>query len=162
MTRALPQLLALRRTREQQAAAQLQRVMARHREQEELLARMEVREKETEVAVATHIAQLYRQCVNISLSRADLDLLAAKVDGQYALEAEMHAAVLAAGKDLAAIAAEAEAARKVMLERSRNVQKLDLIVDNLRAEAERAAEIIAESEAERPSIPPCPPEAIFP
>lgn len=154
MSRALPQLLALRRTREQQAAAQLQRAVARHREQEELLARMEVREKETEMAVATQIAHLYRQCVNLRLSRADLDLLMAKVDGQYALEAEMHAAVVAAGKELAAIAAEVEAARKLMLERSRNVQKLDLIVDTLRVEAERAAEVTAEAEAERPQAPP--------
>lgn len=166
MTQAIAQLLALRRMREQQAAAQLQSVVARHRQQQDLLAEMKVREQETAVAVASRIAELYRLCVNDRLSRGDLDLLAAKVNGQYLLEAEMHAAVAGAGKTLAAMAVDVDAARRLLLDRSRNVQKLDLIQDNLRMAAERAAEIAAEAEAERPAAPAAqflsPQEAAFP
>lgn len=150
MSKSLTQLLSLRRNREQQAAIQLQRALARQREHEKALARAYDTATETAKAATARIAELYRQCVNDRLSRGDLDLLGAQVDGQYARAAETRAAVLTAEKTLAGVLTEVDTARAHLIEQSRNVQKLDLILADLRSAAERAAEINAEAEAERP------------
>lgn len=153
MNKSLTQLLSLRRNREQQAAIQLQRMLEREREHEEALERARRKAMETARNAAERIAELYDRCVNERLNRGDLDLLTAQVDGQYAREAQTRVAMVTAEKALTGVRTEVEAARAHLAEQSRNVQKLDLIRADLRATAEKAAEINAEAEAERPSIP---------
>lgn len=150
MTNPLLQLAALRRIREQQASAELQRRTTRLREHEEELARLRADEEDTLKASAGRIARLYGHCVDSPLSPAELDMLMLAVDRQYTLRAEARAAVIAAEEALQQVQAEMEEARRKVTECRRNVEKLDLIFEKSRVAADRRAEVIAEAEAERP------------
>lgn len=156
MTKSLEQLLTLRRMREQQAEAQLQCAMARRLDHERVLERLRREERETVAEVTDRVTQLYQSCIGNPMHNADLDLLAARVDGQYRREADIHASVAAAAEIHADLSATVAAARKVVTERGRNVQKLDLILGDLRQRSDQIAEIMAESEAERPLAGPRP------
>jgi hypothetical protein len=149
----LQQLLGLRRMRERQASAELARALAKQREQETRLTWLRDQQRLLTAAIAQRIATLYRDSVQSLLSRGDLDLLVAAVDHQYRLEADMQTAIHGAETHLATLTHETDEARRQMLERSRTVQKLEQLLDEIRLKAGKQAEVFEEAEAERPFVP---------
>jgi hypothetical protein len=149
-TQALEQLLALRRLRERQASSALARALARQQEQERQLAEMKQQQRALAEAVVARISAIYQASIDSLFLPGELDILVAAVDHQYRLEAEMQTAVQAAQALLATLTQETEQARRLMQERSRTVQKLDSLATEFRAAADARAEIVEESEAERP------------
>jgi hypothetical protein len=150
---ALRQLLDLRRLRERQASAELARRRALEHEQEARVVWLREQQGLLNAAIAQRIAALYRDSLESLLSRGDLDLLVAAVDHQYRLEADMRAAIHAAESHLATLAHETEEARRQMQERSRAVQKLEQLLDEMSIRTARQAEVFEEAEAERPFAP---------
>lgn len=156
MSAQLKQLLALRRDRHSQAQTRMSAAAHALGEARDQLARLRQDSIRLDGDVAATIDRLYRDSVGARLTLGGLELLAARVEGQYRRQAEMRARIKAAEKVVAERTAVAEQARADLTLASRNVEKLDQMVGVLAAEAAARAEANAEDEAERPFTPPCP------
>lgn len=157
MSAQLRQLLALRRDRHRQAQTRMSAAASALAEARDALTRLRADSRWLDGDVAATIQRLYQDSVGARLNLGGLELLAARVEGQYRRQADMRARIKAMEKQVAERESLAEDARADLTLASRNVEKLDQMVGVLAAEADARAEANAEDEAERPFLPAIPP-----
>lgn len=147
MSAALKPLLALRRNRESQAQTRMGAAANALRAAEDGLARLGRDSVALDADVAATIDALYRQSVGARLSRGELDMLAARVEGQYQRQAAMRERIAAARQTVEERDLAAAEARTALAAARRDTMKLQQMVETMEREAAARAEAQAEDEA---------------